>query len=148
MYQQTVLVGRLGADPEVRYTPDGKPVANFRVATSYNWNDKNGQRQQKTEWHRCVSWGKLAEICGEHLYKGRQVFVEGRLQTREWTDKDNIKRYTTEIIASQVRFLGPKQQQNQTSQSSSSQEDASQEDQLAQAEAEAYTANTLGSDQY
>ncbi len=103
---KVILIGRLGADPEVRYTPSGTPVANFRIATSENWTDKQGQKQERTEWHRIVVWSKLAELCGEYLSKGRQVYVEGRLQTRQWDDRDGNKRYTTEIQAQQVTFLG------------------------------------------
>lgn len=103
---KAILIGNLGADPEVRFTPGGQPVANFRIATSESWTDKSGQKQERTEWHRIVVWGKLAELCGEYLAKGRQCFVEGRLQTREWTDKENRKNYTTEIIANNVVFLG------------------------------------------
>lgn len=103
---KVILVGNLGADPEVRFTPGGQAVANFRIATSESWNDKNGQKQERTEWHRIVVWGKLAELCGEYLAKGRQCFIEGRLQTREWTDKENKKNYTTEVVASNVTFLG------------------------------------------
>jgi single-strand DNA-binding protein len=103
---KVILIGRLGADPEVRYTPSGTPVANFRIATSENWNDKQGQRQERTEWHRIVVWAKLAELCGEYLAKGRQVYVEGRLQTRQWDDRDGNKRYTTEVHAREITFLG------------------------------------------
>lgn len=103
---KVILVGNLGADPEVRFTPGGQAVANFRIATSESWNDKNGQKQERTEWHRIVVWGKLAELCGEYLAKGRQCFIEGRLQTREWTDKENKKNYTTEVVATSVVFLG------------------------------------------
>jgi single-strand DNA-binding protein len=103
---KVILVGNLGADPEVRFTPSGQAVANFRIATSESWNDKNGQKQERTEWHRIVVWGKLGELCGEYLAKGRQCFVEGRLQTREWTDKENKKNYTTEVVANNVVFLG------------------------------------------
>lgn len=103
---KAILIGNLGADPEVRFTPGGQAVANFRIATSESWTDKSGQKQERTEWHRIVVWGKLAELCGEYLAKGRQCFVEGRLQTREWTDKENRKNYTTEIIANNVVFLG------------------------------------------
>jgi single-strand DNA-binding protein len=99
-------VGRLGANPEIRFTNTGTAVANFNLATSENWNDKNGQRQERTEWHRVVVWGKLAELCEKYLSKGRQCFVEGRLQTRSWDDKEGNKRYTTEIVASTVQFLG------------------------------------------
>jgi single-strand DNA-binding protein len=103
---KVILIGNLGADPEVRFTPGGQAVANFRIATSESWNDKNGQKQERTEWHRIVVWGKLAELCGEYLKKGRQCFVEGRLQTREWMDKENKKNYTTEVVATSVTFLG------------------------------------------
>ncbi len=103
---KVILIGNLGADPEVRFTPGGQAVANFRIATSESWTDKNGQKQERTEWHRIVVWGKLAELCGEYLKKGRQCYVEGRLQTREWTDKENKKNYTTEVVANAVTFLG------------------------------------------
>ncbi len=103
---KAILIGNLGADPEVRFTPGGQAVANFRIATSESWKDKEGNKQEKTEWHRIVVWGKLAELCGEYLKKGRQAYVEGRLQTREWTDKEGKKNYTTEVVANQVTFLG------------------------------------------
>jgi single-strand DNA-binding protein len=103
---KVLLIGRLGNNPEIRYTNTGTAVANFNLATSENWNDKNGQRQERTEWHRVVVWGKLAELCEKYLSKGRQCFVEGRLQTRSWDDKDGNKRYTTEIVASTIQFLG------------------------------------------
>ena len=85
---KAILVGRLGGDPEIRYTPSGAAVANFTVATSENWKDKDGQKQEKTEWHKIVAFAKLAEICGEYLHKGKQVYIEGRIQTRKWEDKD------------------------------------------------------------
>ena len=103
---KVILIGNLGADPEVRFTPSGQAVANFRIATSESWTDKSGQKQERTEWHRIVVWGKLGELCGEYLAKGRQCYVEGRLQTREWTDKENKKNYTTEVVATSVTFLG------------------------------------------
>jgi len=103
---KAILIGNLGADPEVRFTTGGQAVANFRIATSESWKDKNGQPQERTEWHRIVVWGKLAELCGEYLKKGRQCFVEGRIQTREWTNKEGQKQYTTEVVATQVTFLG------------------------------------------
>src|ERR1700728_889612 len=84
---KVIIVGRLGGDPEVRYTPGGQSVARLSIATSENWNDKQGQKQERTEWHRVVVWGKMAEVVGQHLTKGRQVYVEGRLQTRSWDDK-------------------------------------------------------------
>lgn len=100
------LIGNLGADPEVRYTASGTAVANFRIATSETWNDKNNERQERTEWHRIVVWGRTAEICGEYLRKGRSVHIEGRIQSREWEDKEGQKRFTTEIVAQNVTFLG------------------------------------------
>ncbi|HYV49362.1 MAG TPA: single-stranded DNA-binding protein [Myxococcaceae bacterium] len=103
---KVILIGNLGRDPEVRFTPSGQAVANFTVATNESWTDKQGQKQERTEWHRIVVWGKLAELCGEYLSKGRQCFVEGRLQTREWTDKEGKKNYTTEVVAQNVQFLG------------------------------------------
>jgi single-strand DNA-binding protein len=103
---KVILIGNLGSAPEVRFTPGGQAVANFRIATNENWTDKNGQKQERTEWHRIVVWGKLAELCGEYLAKGRQCYVEGRLQTREWTDKEGKKNYTTEVVAQSVVFLG------------------------------------------
>jgi single-strand DNA-binding protein len=103
---KVVLIGHLGRDPEVRYTADGQAVANFSIATSDEWTDKDtGEKKQRTEWHRIVAWRRLGEICGEYLSKGRQVYVEGKIQTKSW-EKDGITRYTTEIIASDVQFLG------------------------------------------
>jgi single-strand DNA-binding protein len=103
---KVILVGYLGADPDMRYTPSGQGVCELRVATSESWNDKNGQRQERTEWHRIVVWGKRAEVCSKYLAKGRQVYIEGRIQTRSYDDKDGNKRYITEIIAADVQFLG------------------------------------------
>lgn len=103
---KVLLIGRLGNNPEIRYTNTGSAVANFNIATSENWTDKNGQRQERTEWHKIVVWGKLAELCEKYLSKGRQCFVEGKLQTRSWDDKDGNKRYTTEVVATTVQFLG------------------------------------------
>ena len=104
---KAILIGRLGADPEVRYTPSGVAVANFNIATSEEWKDKDtGEKKERTEWHRIVVWSKLGELCGEYLSKGRQVYVEGRIQTRSWDDRDGNKRYTTEIVATDVQFLG------------------------------------------
>ncbi len=103
---KVILVGRLGQDPELKSTPSGMSVCNFSIATSENWVDRSGQKQERTEWHRIVVWGKLAENCGQYLKKGRQVYVEGYLQTRSWEDKDGQKRYTTEVVARIVQFLG------------------------------------------
>ena len=102
---KVIIVGNLGKDPELRHTPQGNAVANFPVATSESWNDKDGSKQERTEWHRIVVWGKLAELCSKYLSKGRKAYVEGRLQTRAWDDKDGQKRYTTEIVATTVQFL-------------------------------------------
>jgi len=109
---KVILIGRLGRDPEVRYTPDGAAVANFSIATSEEWKDKaTGEKKERTEWHRIVAFRKLGEICGEYLSKGRQVYVEGRLQTRSW-EKDDVTKYTTEIVASDVQFLGSRDSAN------------------------------------
>jgi len=103
---KVILIGNLGADPEVRYMPSGDAITNIRLATTDNWKDKNGEKQERTEWHRVAFFGKLAEIAGEYLKKGSQVYVEGRLQTRKWQDKDGQDRYTTEIVADRMQMLG------------------------------------------
>ncbi len=103
---KVILVGNLGRDSELRYTPGGAAVATLNLATTEVWNDKQGQKQEKTEWHRIVLWGKQAESLQEYLTKGKQIFVEGRLQTRQWDDKDGNKRYTTEIKADRITLLG------------------------------------------
>lgn len=103
---KVMLIGNLGRDPEIRYTAGGTPVANFTMATTERWTDPGGERKEKTEWHRVVVWAKQAEIVGEYLRKGRQVYVEGSLQTREWTDRDGNKRYTTEVRAQRFLMLG------------------------------------------
>ena len=103
---KVILVGNLGRDAELRYTPGGAPVSSFSLATTEVWNDKGGQRQEKTEWHRISIWGKTAESLNEYLTKGKQIYVEGRLQTRKWTDKDGQEKYTTEIRGDRVVLLG------------------------------------------
>jgi single-strand DNA-binding protein len=103
---KAILVGNLGTDPELRYTPSGKAVANFSLATNEQWTNKDGEKEERTEWHRIVAWGRLGEICGEYLSKGSQVYIEGRIQTRPWEDRDGNKRYTTEIIAQTMQMLG------------------------------------------
>ena len=108
MINKAILVGRLGKDPEIRYTPDGAMVTSFSVATDEVWKDKSGEKVQKTEWHRIVTFGKLAEICGKYLSKGKLVYIEGRIQTRSWDDKEGKKHYTTEIIANNMKMLDPK----------------------------------------
>jgi single-strand DNA-binding protein len=107
---KVMLIGNLGKDPEIRYTQDGSPVASFSLATSETWTDKSGNRQEHTEWHNIVAWTRLAELSKRYLSKGRQVYIEGRLRTREWSDKDGNKRRTTEVIASQMVLLGARQQ--------------------------------------
>jgi single-strand DNA-binding protein len=104
---KVILVGNLGRDPEIRYMPNGEAVANFSIATTENWKDKSGVKQEKTEWHNIVMYRRLAEIAGEYLKKGRPIYVEGRLQTRKW-EKDGVTRYSTEIIADQMQMLGSK----------------------------------------
>ncbi|TCV83778.1 single-stranded DNA-binding protein [Sulfurirhabdus autotrophica] len=103
---KVILVGNLGKDPEVRYMPSGEAIANITVATTDSWKDKSGEKQERTEWHRVAFFGKLAEIAGEYLKKGSQVYVEGRLQTRKWQDKEGQDRYTTEIVADRMQMLG------------------------------------------
>ncbi len=103
---KVILIGNLGSDPELRTTTGGASVASFTLATNESWTDRDGAKQERTEWHRIVAWAKLAEICGQYLSKGRQVYIEGRLTTRTWTDKNNIERKTTEIIARDMQMLG------------------------------------------
>jgi len=104
---KVILIGNLGKDPEVRYTQDGKALANISVATSEQWKDKNsGEKQEKTEWHRVVAFGRTAEIMGEYLKSGSKVYIEGKLQTRKWIDKDGNERYTTEIVCLDMQMLG------------------------------------------
>ena len=103
---KVILIGNLGADPEVRYTPDGVPVANFNLATSESWNDRtSGEKQERTEWHRLVLWRKLAEIAGQYLKKGSKIYIEGKLQTRTWDDQSGQKRYTTEVVVNDMQML-------------------------------------------
>ena len=103
---KAILIGNLGRDPEVRYTPSGLAVANFSIATSESWTNKEGEKETRTEWHRIVAWRRLGEICGEYLHKGKEVYIEGRLQTRSWEDQDGNKRYMTEIVAQNLQMLG------------------------------------------
>jgi single-strand DNA-binding protein len=103
---KVMLLGHLGKDPEVRYTSSGRAMATFTLATSQTWRDQEGNDQERTEWHRVVAWGRLGEICGEYLGKGKQVFIEGRIQSRDWEDQDGNKRTTVEIIANDMIMLG------------------------------------------
>lgn len=103
---KVILIGNLGSDPTTRFTQSGTAVANFNIATTERFNNRSGEREERTEWHRIVAWGKLAEICQQYLKKGKQVYIEGRLQTRSWEDQQGNKRYTTEIVANNMQMLG------------------------------------------
>ena len=116
---KVIILGRLGADPEVRFTPSGDAVCNLSVATSENWKDKAGERQERTEWHRVVLYRRLAEVAGEYLKKGRPVYLEGRLQTNKWQTKDGQDRYTTEIIGDQMKMIGGRDDNNSQNEHSS-----------------------------
>jgi len=110
---KVILVGHLGKDPEIRYSPNGAAIANMSLATTASWKDKNtGEKHEKTEWHRIVMFGRMAEIAGEYLKKGAQIYIEGRLQTRKWTDKEQIERYTTEVVANDFQMLGRRPDNN------------------------------------
>ena len=109
---KVILIGRLGGDPELRSTPGGTSVASFTLATNETWTDKDGTKQERTEWHRIVVWSRLAEICGQYLRKGSQVYIEGRLQTRSWEDKQGNQRKTTEIVARDMQMLGARSEGN------------------------------------
>ena len=115
MINKVILIGRLGADPEIRYTPSGAEVASFRIATSEAWTNKSGEKEERTEWHRIVAWRGLAKICGEFLSKGKLVYIEGRLRTRSWEDKEGNKKYTTEVEATDMKMLGGAGDQNRKS---------------------------------
>jgi len=110
------IIGHLGKDPEMRYTPSGKPVTTFSVAVSRTWNSADGERHSETEWFNVVAWGTLAEICKQYLNKGQQVYVEGRLQTRRWDDKEGVKHTSVEIVASEMMMLGDRRDSNNNSQ--------------------------------
>lgn len=112
---KVILVGNLGRDPEIRYTQQGTAVANFSLATTNRFKNRSGEMEERTEWHRVVAWDKLAEICGQYLSKGRQVYIEGRLQTREWEDKDGNKRSTTEVVTQTMQMLGRREGQGSES---------------------------------
>lgn len=108
MVNKVILIGNLGADPEVRYTQNGTAVANFRIATTETWKKQDGNKEEQTEWHRIVAFARLGEICGEYLSKGSKIYIEGRIQTRQWDDKDGNTRYTTEIVAREMKMLSPR----------------------------------------
>jgi single-strand DNA-binding protein len=107
---KVLLIGHLGRDPEIKYTQDGTPVANFAIATGEVWKDKSGDKQERTEWHNIVAWGRLADIAKQYLAKGRQVYIEGKLQTRKWSDRDGNERKITEVVAGQMILLGGRSQ--------------------------------------
>jgi single-strand DNA-binding protein len=113
---KVILIGRVGRDPEVRYTSGGSPVATFSVATDESFKDRNGEQQQHTEWHRIVAWSKLAEICGEYLTKGKQVYIEGTIRSRQWEDQSGSKRTSYEIIARNMQMLGSRSEAERASQ--------------------------------
>lgn len=117
MLNKVLLIGNLGADPELRYTPGGTQVATFSIATSERWKGQDGKAQEATEWHRIVAWGKLAEICGQYLRKGSRIYLEGKLQTRKWQDREGTERFITEVVARDMKMLdsrnaAPSTQQN------------------------------------
>ena len=105
MLNKVILIGNLGADPELRYTQNGNQVASFSVATSERWKGQDGKVQEQTEWHRIVAWGRLAEICNQYLHKGSRIYLEGKLQTRKWQDRDGSDRYITEVVAREMKML-------------------------------------------
>ncbi|MFC1891537.1 single-stranded DNA-binding protein [Thermodesulfobacteriota bacterium] len=119
---KVIVLGNLGAEPEIRYTPSGTAVANFTLATTEQWKGKDGEKNEKTEWHRIVAWARLGEICGEYLHKGSSVYIEGRLQTRAWDDRDGNKRYTTEIVAQNMQMLGSPGSQRKDGQAATQEE--------------------------
>ena len=106
---KAMVIGNLGNDPEIRYTQSQIPEATFSVASTERWKDAEGNKQERTEWHRVVAWRRLAEVCGEHLHKGDKVFIEGKMQTRKWEDQNGVFRYTTEIVARELEMLGGRQ---------------------------------------
>ena len=111
---RVTLIGRLGADPQLRYTPSGKASATFNLATNASWKDQEGQQQERTDWHRIVAWGRLAEVMGEWLKKGSMVYLEGRLQTRNYDDANGVKKYITEVVVNDMEMLGNKGESNST----------------------------------
>ena len=115
---KVMIIGNLGKEPELRYTPSGRPVTTFSVAVSRSWKSSNGEHRSETEWFKVVAWGKLAEICKEYLHKGQQVYIEGRLQTRQWEDKEGLQRTTVELIANEMTMLGERREKSQSNENS------------------------------
>ena len=124
---KVVLVGHLGGDPESRFTPSGAAVANFTLATNESWRDASGEIQDKTEWHRCVMWGKSAELAGDLLKKGQLIYTEGKLQTRKWEDNNGVQKYTTEVVCELFTMLGRKMDNTGSQSQSANQEDKAEE---------------------
>ena len=120
---KVMIIGRLGRDPEMRYTPSGRPVTTFSVATSRSWNTSEGERRSETEWFNIVAWGSLAEICNQYLVKGQQVYIEGRLQTRSWEDNDGKKHSSVEVVANEMIMLGDRRKTNQEDDQDDNEED-------------------------
>ena len=120
---KVMIIGRLGRDPEMRYTPSGRPVTTFSVATSRSWNTSDGERRSETEWFNVVAWGSLAEICNQYLVKGQQVYIEGRLQTRNWEDNDGNKHSSVEVVANEMIMLGDRRSNNQSEDHDDAEED-------------------------
>jgi single-strand DNA-binding protein len=120
---KVMVIGHLGKDPEMRFTPSGRPVTTFSVAVSRSWNTADGERRSETEWFNIVSWGNLAEICNQYLHKGQQVYIEGRLQTRRWQDKEGQKHTSVEVVANEMMMLGDRRDRNDQSREESTEED-------------------------
>ena len=144
---KVMLIGNLGRDPEIRHTPSGTPVANFTLATNENFTDRGGNRQERTEWHRIVVWSKLAEICDQYLRKGRQVYIEGRLQTRQWEDQQGQRRSTTEIVATNMIMLGGRGDGGQSGVDYQTQTDAGDHRSAGSESADVATAGSVARDQ-
>ncbi len=124
---KVILIGRVGRDPEIKYTPNGSPVAKFSLATDESYKDRNGEQQRRTEWHNIVAWSKLAEICGEYLTKGKQIYIEGSIRSRQWEDQSGNKRTSYEIVARTMQMLGSRADSERGASAPASQERASQE---------------------
>lgn len=123
---KVMVIGHLGRDPEMRYTPSGRPVTTFTVAVSRTWNTADGERRSETEWFNIVAWGNLAEICKQYLHKGQQVYIEGRLQTRQWEDKEGQKHKNVEVVANEMMMLGDRRENNKATENSNDEDDLSE----------------------
>ena len=127
---KVMIIGHLGREPEMRYTPSGRPVTSFNVATTRSWNSPDGERREETEWFNVVAWGNLAEICKQYLNKGQQVYVEGRLQTRRWEDQEGKKHFTTEVVANEMIMLGERPTRNSSESAAPSHEPPLEDDEF------------------